>query len=30
MNALTIQTNRLDRLAMGLSGLCLVHMSQPP
>ena len=25
MNALTIQTNRLDRLAMGLSGLCLVH-----
>ena len=25
MNALTIQTNRLDRIAMGLSGLCLVH-----
>ena len=25
MNALTIQTSRLDRIAMGLSGLCLVH-----
>ena len=25
MNALTISTGRLDRLAMGLSGLCLVH-----
>jgi hypothetical protein len=25
MNALTIRTSRLDRFAMGLSGLCLVH-----
>jgi MerC mercury resistance protein len=25
MPQLSIQTNRLDRLAMGLSGLCLVH-----
>jgi hypothetical protein len=25
MNAVTISTSRLDRLAMGLSGLCLVH-----
>jgi hypothetical protein len=25
MNALTISTGRLDRLAVGLSGLCLVH-----
>jgi hypothetical protein len=25
MNALTIHTSRLDRFAMGLSGLCLVH-----
>lgn len=25
MNALTISTSRLDRFAMGLSGLCLVH-----
>jgi MerC mercury resistance protein len=25
MPQLTIQTNRLDRVAMGLSGLCLVH-----
>src|SRR5436190_23282751 len=25
MNQLTISTSRLDRLAMGLSGLCLVH-----
>jgi MerC mercury resistance protein len=25
MQALTISTGRLDRIAMGLSGLCLVH-----
>jgi hypothetical protein len=25
MQALTISTSRLDRIAMGLSGLCLVH-----
>ena len=25
MNAVTISTSRLDRFAMGLSGLCLVH-----
>ena len=25
MNAMTLPTNRLDRLAIGLSGLCLVH-----
>ena len=25
MPQLTIHTNRLDRIAMGLSGLCLVH-----
>jgi hypothetical protein len=25
MPQLSIQTNRLDRIAMGLSGLCLVH-----
>ena len=25
MNALTIRTNRLDRMAMALSGLCVVH-----
>jgi len=25
MNALTLPTHRLDRLAIGLSGLCLVH-----
>lgn len=25
MNAITFSTSRLDRLAMGLSGLCLVH-----
>jgi MerC mercury resistance protein len=25
MNALTLSTSRLDRIAMGLSGLCLVH-----
>lgn len=25
MPQLTISTNRLDRIAMGLSGLCLVH-----
>ena len=25
MNAVTFSTSRLDRLAMGLSGLCLVH-----
>jgi MerC mercury resistance protein len=25
MNALTYPTHRLDRLAIGLSGLCLVH-----
>ena len=25
MNALTLSTSRLDRFAMGLSGLCLVH-----
>lgn len=25
MNQLTISSSRLDRLAMGLSGLCLVH-----
>lgn len=25
MNALTVSTSRLDRLAMGLSGLCVVH-----
>src|SRR5574338_525158 len=25
MRQLTIETNRLDRIAMGLSGLCLVH-----
>lgn len=25
MNAHTIRTNRLDRMAMALSGLCLVH-----
>jgi hypothetical protein len=25
MNALTIHNSRLDRIAMGLSGLCLVH-----
>ena len=25
MAALTIPTTRLDRIAMGLSGLCLVH-----
>lgn len=25
MAQLTISTNRLDRIAMGLSGLCLVH-----
>jgi hypothetical protein len=25
MNAVTLSTSRLDRFAMGLSGLCLVH-----
>jgi hypothetical protein len=25
MNALTVSTGRLDRIAIGLSGLCLVH-----
>ena len=25
MNAITLSTTRLDRIAMGLSGLCLVH-----
>jgi len=25
MNALTVPTHRLDRMAIGLSGLCLVH-----
>ena len=25
MNALTIRSSRLDRIAMGLSGLCMVH-----
>ena len=25
MNMLTVSTSRLDRIAMGLSGLCLVH-----
>jgi len=25
MNAVTVSTTRLDRIAMGLSGLCLVH-----
>ena len=25
MQALTLSTDRLDRLAMGLSGLCMVH-----
>jgi len=25
MNVMRIQTSRLDRIAMGLSGLCLVH-----
>ena len=25
MNAITLSTSRLDRIAMGLSGLCLVH-----
>jgi len=25
MNAITLSTPRLDRIAMGLSGLCLVH-----
>jgi hypothetical protein len=25
MNAVTVSTPRLDRIAMGLSGLCLVH-----
>jgi hypothetical protein len=25
MNALTVPTHRLDRVAIGLSGLCLVH-----
>ena len=25
MQALTLSTSRLDRIAMGLSGLCLVH-----
>jgi hypothetical protein len=25
MNAITVSTSRLDRIAMGLSGLCLVH-----
>jgi hypothetical protein len=25
MNAITVPTHRLDRLAIGLSGLCLVH-----
>ena len=25
MNAMTLSTSRLDRFAMGLSGLCMVH-----
>jgi len=25
MNAITLSTSRLDRIAIGLSGLCLVH-----
>jgi hypothetical protein len=25
MNAITVPTHRLDRLAIGLSGLCMVH-----
>ena len=25
MNAITVPTHRLDRMAIGLSGLCLVH-----